>query len=117
MANFICQALGGGGGRDGGRGGRGGGGGGSGRGNAPRAVTPLFPKMKEEGWWLVLGDRTTRELMALKRVGFGSHATAKLTWQVPEGVSLNDLDLVVYHMSVGLPDIARPLILKSSLIE
>lgn len=28
-----------------------------------------FPKIKEEGWFLVLGDSATGELLALKRLG------------------------------------------------
>jgi activating signal cointegrator complex subunit 3 len=38
---------------------------GSGR---PRVYAPRFPKLKEEGWYLVVGDTSTRELLALKRV-------------------------------------------------
>ena len=34
--------------------------------------------MKEEGWWLVLGDAETDKLLVLKRVSFGSTAHAKL---------------------------------------
>ena len=56
----------------------GGGGKGGGRGSAPRAILPRYPKVKEEGWWLILGDRNNRELLSLKRVGFGQSARAKL---------------------------------------
>lgn len=35
----------------------------------PKAHAPHFPKAKDEGWWLVLGEVDTGELMALKRVG------------------------------------------------
>ncbi|KAH9288103.1 hypothetical protein KI387_032220, partial [Taxus chinensis] len=35
-----------------------------------RAFAPRFPKIKEEGWWLVLGNMETNELYALKRVSF-----------------------------------------------
>ena len=68
-----------------------------GGGSAPRAVCPRYPKMKEEGWWLVLGDRTSRELLALRRVSFGDRATTKLTYEpTPPGAPE---DLVVYLMS------------------
>ena len=33
-----------------------------------RAFAPFFPKVKEEGWWLVAGDLKTNDLMAMKRV-------------------------------------------------
>jgi hypothetical protein len=32
------------------------------------AYVPQFPKRKEEGWWLILGDPHTGELIALRRV-------------------------------------------------
>ncbi|CAI9111861.1 OLC1v1012190C1 [Oldenlandia corymbosa var. corymbosa] len=35
-----------------------------------RAFTPRFPKIKDEAWWLVLGNSSTSELYALKRVSF-----------------------------------------------
>lgn len=38
-----------------------------------RAFTPLFPKVKDEAWWLVLGNTVTSELYALKRVSFSDH--------------------------------------------
>ena len=47
---------------------------------APRAVCPLYPKIKQEGWWVVVGDRETNELLALRRVAFGSEARARLTF-------------------------------------
>ena len=34
------------------------------------AHAPRFPKAKDEGWWLVLGEVDSGELLALKRVGF-----------------------------------------------
>lgn len=38
-----------------------------------------FPKAKEDGWWLVIGDVSNGELIALKRLAFSRTATAKLT--------------------------------------
>ncbi|XP_068653743.1 DExH-box ATP-dependent RNA helicase DExH14 isoform X1 [Aristolochia californica] len=35
-----------------------------------RAFTPRFPKVKDEAWWLALGNVMTSELFALKRVSF-----------------------------------------------
>jgi activating signal cointegrator complex subunit 3 len=56
-----------------------GGGGRSGAGAAaPRVVAPLFPKVKEEGWWLVVGHTQSLELLALKRVSFGGRTSVKL---------------------------------------
>lgn len=33
-----------------------------------RAFAPFFPKVKEEGWWLIAGNLETNDLMAMKRV-------------------------------------------------
>lgn len=41
--------------------------------NRSRAFTPRFPKLKDEAWWLVLGNTSTSELYALKRVSFTDH--------------------------------------------
>ncbi|CAK7322804.1 unnamed protein product [Dovyalis caffra] len=38
--------------------------------NRLRAFAPRFPKLKDEAWWLVLGNTSTSELYALKRVSF-----------------------------------------------
>jgi hypothetical protein len=57
------------------------GGSGSGRASAaPHVVAPLFPKVKEEGWWLVVGHCASLELLALKRVSFAGKATVKLSF-------------------------------------
>ena len=47
---------------------------------------PLFPKAKDEGWWLVLGEVDTNDLVALKRVGplRGGSKTVSLAFSPPE---------------------------------
>ncbi|XP_044531332.1 activating signal cointegrator 1 complex subunit 3 [Gracilinanus agilis] len=35
-----------------------------------KAITPRFPKSKDEGWFLILGEVDKKELVALKRVGY-----------------------------------------------
>lgn len=65
---------------DRGRGGSGKGAGFSGRSAAPRVYAPLFPKVKEEGWWLLVGHLPSLELLALKRVSFGGKVTVKLNF-------------------------------------
>lgn len=53
---------------------------------APRAYAPRYPKQKEEGWWLLAGDPTTKELMALRRVSLGEgRSTVKLQLPVENG--------------------------------
>uniref|UniRef100_A0A5F8AB81 Activating signal cointegrator 1 complex subunit 3 n=1 Tax=Macaca mulatta TaxID=9544 RepID=A0A5F8AB81_MACMU len=49
------------------------------------AVTPRFPKSKDEGWFLILGEVDKRELIALKRVGYiRNHHVASLSFYTPE---------------------------------
>ncbi|GJP66452.1 hypothetical protein CLOP_g23384 [Closterium sp. NIES-67] len=47
-----------------------------------RAHTPFFPKVKEEGWWVVLAAADNSSLLALKRVSFTHRLTTRL--HVPE---------------------------------
>ena len=41
-------------------------------------------QVKEEGWWVVLGNPKADELCALKRVSFGSHTTFSLSIQASQ---------------------------------
>lgn len=43
-----------------------------------RAFAPRFPKVKNEVWWLVLGNTSTSELYALKRVTFSDHLVTNM---------------------------------------
>lgn len=60
-----------------------GGSGGVAVGVAPRALAPHFPKVKEEGWWLMAADTAAGELLALRRVALrgDSATTARLALQ------------------------------------
>ena len=63
-----------------------------------KAHAPLFPKAKDEGWWLVLGDMDSGELLALKRVGLvRSTSTVALSFYAPE--TLGRRIYTVYLMS------------------
>ncbi|THG01808.1 hypothetical protein TEA_006154 [Camellia sinensis var. sinensis] len=57
-----------------------------------RAFTPRFPKLKDEAWWLVLGNTSTSELYALKRVSFSNrlvtHMELPSTPSTIQGVKL-----------------------------
>ncbi|KAJ0262500.1 DExH-box ATP-dependent RNA helicase DExH13 [Hirschfeldia incana] len=44
---------------------------------------PRYPKTKEEGWWLVVGDTKTNELFAIKRISLQEKAKVKLVFAVP----------------------------------
>ncbi len=50
-----------------------------------RAYAPRFPKTKDEGWWLVLGEVDNGELLALKRIGCIKRKTrTTLAFATPE---------------------------------
>lgn len=51
------------------------GGGGSG---PPRVYAPRYPKIKEEGWWVLVGHTASGELLAMKRIALGARTTARL---------------------------------------
>lgn len=38
--------------------------------NESKAYAPKFPKPKDEGWFLIVGDVDNKELVALKRVSY-----------------------------------------------
>jgi hypothetical protein len=44
---------------------------------------PKFPKRKEESWWLILGDPSTGELLALRRMSLSARMTTSLTFDAP----------------------------------
>jgi len=44
---------------------------------------PRYPKTKEEGWWLVVGDTKTNQLLAIKRVSLQRKSKVKLDFTVP----------------------------------
>jgi len=53
------------------------------------AHAPFFPKHKREGWWIVIGDATERELFVLKRVtlSLNSATTVKLALEEEQAAS------------------------------
>nr|XP_023662018.1 activating signal cointegrator 1 complex subunit 3 [Paramormyrops kingsleyae]XP_023662019.1 activating signal cointegrator 1 complex subunit 3 [Paramormyrops kingsleyae]XP_023662021.1 activating signal cointegrator 1 complex subunit 3 [Paramormyrops kingsleyae] len=50
-----------------------------------KAAAPRFPKPKDEGWFLVLGEIDRRELLAIKRVGYvRNQSSASIAFFTPE---------------------------------
>lgn len=45
--------------------------------------SPRYPKAKEEGWWLVVGDTKTNQLLAIKRVTLQRKSRVKLDFTAP----------------------------------
>ncbi|XP_041463235.1 activating signal cointegrator 1 complex subunit 3-like [Lytechinus variegatus] len=55
------------------------------RGKESKAHSPRFPKPKDEGWWLVLGDVDNKDLLAMKRLGFvRGRSVVQLSFYTPE---------------------------------
>nr|XP_009758634.1 PREDICTED: U5 small nuclear ribonucleoprotein 200 kDa helicase-like [Nicotiana sylvestris] len=44
---------------------------------------PRYPKAKEEGWWLVVGDTKSNQLLAIKRVSLQRKSKIKLDFAAP----------------------------------
>ncbi|KAG6608665.1 DExH-box ATP-dependent RNA helicase DExH12, partial [Cucurbita argyrosperma subsp. sororia] len=44
---------------------------------------PRYPKAKEEGWWLVVGDTKSNQLLAIKRVSLQRKSKVKLDFTAP----------------------------------
>lgn len=50
-----------------------------------KAYVPKFPKGKDEGWILIIGEIESQELIALKRVGYVRyHSRPQLAFFTPE---------------------------------
>ncbi|KAJ6676495.1 ATP-DEPENDENT RNA AND DNA HELICASE [Salix viminalis] len=45
--------------------------------------SPRYPKAKEEGWWLVVGDTKSNQLLAIKRVSLQRKSKVKLEFAAP----------------------------------
>ena len=54
---------------------------------------PLYPKEKEEAWWLLVGDSKTNALLSIKRVTLQRKANIKLDFNAPEQVGKHNLTL------------------------
>ncbi|XP_077383335.1 activating signal cointegrator 1 complex subunit 3 isoform X2 [Festucalex cinctus] len=50
-----------------------------------KAQAPRFPKVKDEGWFLVIGEVDHKALLAVKRIGYvRNHTTASVAFFTPE---------------------------------
>ncbi|KAK9780804.1 putative ATP dependent RNA helicase [Seiridium cardinale] len=57
---------------------------------------PFYPAKKSENWWLVVGEESTKTLLAIKRVTIGRQLKVKLEYTVP---SPGKHDLKLFLMS------------------
>ncbi|KAK3693836.1 Sec63 Brl domain-containing protein [Podospora appendiculata] len=49
----------------------------------PTVHAPFYPAKKTENWWLVVGEESTKTLLAIKRVTIGRNLNLKLEYTVP----------------------------------
>jgi len=54
---------------------------------------PLYPKEKQENWWLVIGDLKTRQLLAIKRFVLQKSHKVKLDFNAPSEVGQHNYKL------------------------
>ncbi|KZF25929.1 Sec63-domain-containing protein [Xylona heveae TC161] len=57
---------------------------------------PFYPQTKMENWWLVVGDESTKSLLAIKRVTIAKKLSMRLEFVVP---SPGEHNLALYLMS------------------
>ncbi|KAH8885175.1 Sec63-domain-containing protein [Thozetella sp. PMI_491] len=57
---------------------------------------PFYPVKKLEGWWLVVGEESTKTLLAIKRINIGRKLNTKLEFTVP---TAGKHDLKLFLMS------------------
>ncbi|XP_008218414.1 PREDICTED: DExH-box ATP-dependent RNA helicase DExH12-like [Prunus mume] len=55
-----------------------------------------YPKAKEEGWWLVVGDTKTNSLLAIKRFSFQRRTKVKLEFAAP--AEAGEKNYILYFM-------------------
>ena len=55
----------------------------------PAVHAPRFPKQKEEGWWLVVGDPKANALLCIKRITLQQKAKVKLDFTAPDAGEYN----------------------------
>lgn len=59
-------------------------------------VAPFFPQKREEGWWVVIGDKKTNSLLSIKRLTLQQRAKVKLDFVAPDAGQHN---YTLYFMS------------------
>ncbi|KAJ3224615.1 DEIH-box ATPase [Clydaea vesicula] len=59
-------------------------------------IAPFYPKTKDEGWWIVIGDVKEKTLLAIKRTTLQKKAQLTLKFSPPE--KIGKVDLIMYVM-------------------
>jgi pre-mRNA-splicing helicase BRR2 len=59
---------------------------------------PFYPKQKDEGWYVVIGDPKEKTLLAIKRSTLQKKAAVKLEFSPPDGAPVGKMKLKLYVM-------------------
>ncbi|PRQ41549.1 putative RNA helicase [Rosa chinensis] len=72
---------------------------------------PRYPRTKEEGWWLVVGDTKTNSLLAIKRVPLLKKAKVQFRFLAPAeaGNKTHCISCVIHRSGLGLDRSSRGL--------
>lgn len=61
-------------------------------------IAPFYPRKKDEGWWVVLGDPKEKTLLAIKRTTLQKRAQVKLDFSPPSTMPVGKAQLKLYVM-------------------
>ena len=82
-------------------------------GDLTKVHAPFYPTLKDEGWWLMVGNAETNELFSIKRVSVGESAKARLELEAPETpgthevCSSSQFDLASFLISFGAAGVSQ----------
>lgn len=48
-------------------------------------IAPLYPQKKMANWWVVVGEPSTRQLLAIRKITVRKTMTVKLDFTLPKG--------------------------------
>ncbi|KAL5471241.1 hypothetical protein EMCRGX_G029336, partial [Ephydatia muelleri] len=51
---------------------------------SPHVIAPFFPQKREEGWWIVVGDPKTNNMLSIKRLTLQGKSKVKLNFTAPQ---------------------------------
>lgn len=79
-------------------------------------IAPFYPKKKDEGWWVVLGDPQDKSLLAIKRTTLQKSSKIKLDFKPPEN-ALGKTSLKIYVMCDSYAGVDQEYDLELNVVE
>lgn len=65
----------------------------SGKMKVPRVSAPRFPEVREEGWWVIVGDESTNNVFFVRHVALKKKAAIKVEFTPPSRAGKNSLQV------------------------